>query len=104
MAPLSKPERIPPDRCDGNDPSHPRVVQCPDVGAIVDPMGGDDVRHAVACEEYDAHARQPAVAQWRRGLAPGRVDAHLTYDLESIECRQARPPDDRELSHAVPSA
>ena len=93
-----------PDRCDGDGPSYPCVMQCPDIGAVVDPMGSDDVRHTMACKEHDVDISQPAVAQRRRGLAPGRVDAHPTHDLQSIELRQTRPPDDREVRHEVLSA
>ena len=60
----------PPNRRDGDDPAHPRAVQSPDVGAIVDSMGSDDVGCAVAGEEHDFDALQPAVAQRRGGFAP----------------------------------
>ena len=93
-----------PDRGDSDDPPYPRVVQGPDVGAVVDPMGGDDVRRTVARKERDLDAFQPAVAERRRGPAPWRIDRLLAHQLQAVEHRQARSPDDRQIVHAGPSA
>src|SRR5207302_4286544 len=81
-------------RCYRDDIACPRVLQRPQVGAVVDLVRRDAVGLAVARQEYDVAIGDAAEGERAGRLAVGRARSLAASDLEVSELREAAAADD----------
>ena len=103
-SPAIEPGSDSPDRCDRDDSTNPRLVQGPDIGAVIHPMGRNCVRDAVTGEKRNRDTFQQTMAQRCGWPTPRRVDGVAAYDSQTCEFDQARSSDDGQTVHEVSSA